>query len=344
MATTAELLTAGLSYYSSAGSPSIAADLRERQRAHFWLTKVCNRVDNAAPNWWRLGDGSVALTAGVGTMPADFAHAGEKMRVFVSGQTLRELVYKPPEHVKGLIQGTPQNGVPDFYTLSGRTAVGLPKILCWPTDASTLVLLTYTKRMPELIDAPLAPVPTVTATVGLPNGGYTYKVTNVTAAGETEGGDVSSSVTAVLFKVQLTAIRTWWGRTVTSRKLYRPVVSGLQHKLVTTLSDNLTTTYLDNIADGALGADIPLPAAAITGMEYFPEAFHDSAIFDGLVYFLARQQGDGRDVKFDAKWEQSVRRLWEEYRQGQNTVEAFPPYPGEQVAGGGVWSRWSRPS
>ena len=342
MMTTAEAISAGLSYYSNAGSPSIRSDLRERQRAHFFLTKVCNRIDNAAPHWWKLADSSVVLSSGVGTMPSDFAHAGESMLVYISGQQFREVRYRSPGEVQARLQYTPQSGLPEFYTLHDRTSLGIPKILCWPTDSSTLILKSYVRGMPELIDAPLQLV-TAEGGAGNPNGAYTYKVTNVTASGETEGGDVSVSRTVSSKIIMLTQVRTWWGRTVTSRKIYRTAASGLQHKLVDTLSDNLTTTYSDNIADGSLGANIPTPVEAITGLEYFPAAFHDSAIFDGLVYLLSRNQGDGRLIQFDAKWERSIRRLWEVTRQGQNTVEAGSPWPGR---GGpqGIWSRFTRPS
>jgi hypothetical protein len=43
----------------------------------------------------------------------------------------------------------------------------------------------------------------------------------------------------------------------TQRRLYRTVASGTDLKLLTTISDNTTLTYTDNIADGSLGASIP---------------------------------------------------------------------------------------
>ena len=60
-------------------------------------------------------------------------------------------------------------------------------------------------------------------------------------------------------RVQLSNIST--GPTsapaVTSRKVYRTIAGGAQLKLVTTLADNTTTSYLDAIADGSLGANAP---------------------------------------------------------------------------------------
>jgi hypothetical protein len=276
-------------------------------------------------------------------MPVDFSHTGTQMNVSIQGQLYRPLAYRPPDWIKWQLQNNPQNGTPEVYSLYGRTAAGLPRLMCWPTDNSTLVLNAYVRKAPELIDAPLQPHGTVTATAGLPNGTYSYKTTFVTASGESEGGDVSTNVvTGGLFQISVAQIRTWWGRTVTSRKLYRTVASGTQHKLVATISDNTTTTYIDNTQDASLGVDIPTWATAVTGTETFPDAFHESALYDGLVYLLASGQGDGRDVKFDAKWERSVARLWEETQQGQNEVHAFPAFPGFS-SGHPVWGRWSPP-
>lgn len=88
---------------------------------------------------------------------------------------------------------------------------------------------------------------------------YTYKVTYVNANGETEAGTVSADITPTGGdgQVALTAIPTSSHSSVTSRKIYRTEGGGSTYKLLTTLSDNTTTTYTDNIADGSLGATAP---------------------------------------------------------------------------------------
>ena len=92
------------------------------------------------------------------------------------------------------------------------------------------------------------------------NGPHRYRVTFVTADGETDGGDISSAVTvadkSVNGKVAITAVPVG-GSLVTSRKIYRTVAAGSSYLLLTTLSDNTTTTYTDNTADASLGAGIP---------------------------------------------------------------------------------------
>lgn len=92
------------------------------------------------------------------------------------------------------------------------------------------------------------------------NGIHRYQCTFVTADGETHGGVISAAVTvadkSVNGKVSLSAIPIG-GSLVTSRKIYRTVAGGSVYYLLTTISDNTTTTYTDNTADSGLGAQVP---------------------------------------------------------------------------------------
>lgn len=92
------------------------------------------------------------------------------------------------------------------------------------------------------------------------NGAHRYRVTFVTADGETEGGTISDAVTVadktVNGKVELTSIPLG-GSAVTSRKLYRTTAGGSSYLLLATIANNTATTYTDNIADSALGAAAP---------------------------------------------------------------------------------------
>jgi hypothetical protein len=340
--TTGDLLDAVLQYYLNQGSSTVIQDSALRRRAWFASTRVAKRVFNAAPNWWRKGDSSVVLTAGVGTMPLDFADMGTQGQIYVSGVLYRALVYRPPDWMKFQIQNNVQTGQPWAYSLYSQESIGTPKILCWPQDGSTILLKAYDKKTPELIDHPLSPNVAVGA-VGALTGAYSYKVTFVTASGETEGGFVSANVSPVAQKIEVSDIPTWWGRTVTSRKLYRTAAGGLQHKLVATIADNLTTTYSDNNLDGTLGVNVPLPDAAVSGLEVFPSEFHESALYEGMEFLMARSQGDNRDLRFSAEWDRQVQRLWEETQQGQGDLKAFPPFPGG-MSGHPVWSRFGVPS
>lgn len=92
------------------------------------------------------------------------------------------------------------------------------------------------------------------------DGVHRYRVTFITADGETEGGTISDALTvadkSADGKVDLTAIPLG-GSAVTSRNVYRTVADGSDYKLLTTIADNTTTTYEDNTADAGLGAGCP---------------------------------------------------------------------------------------
>ena len=92
------------------------------------------------------------------------------------------------------------------------------------------------------------------------DGDHYYKVTFVTSSGESSGSLASDVVTvadkAVDGQVSLTDIEVGPEGT-TSRKVYRTEAGGSSYLLLTTISDNTTTTYTDNTADSGLGAAIP---------------------------------------------------------------------------------------
>ncbi|BBB65908.1 hypothetical protein UNDYM_1655 [Undibacterium sp. YM2] len=92
------------------------------------------------------------------------------------------------------------------------------------------------------------------------NGVHRYRVTFVTADGETQAGTISAAANVVdktvNGQVTLTAIPVG-GSMVTARKVYRTIAGGSTYLLLTTLSNNTATTYTDNIADADLGAEAP---------------------------------------------------------------------------------------
>src|ERR1051325_1611605 len=108
--------------------------------------------------------------------------------------------------------------------------------------------------------APIAPAAAVLAQAGnVTTGEHRYRLTFVTDTGETEGGDVSALVTvgsSAAARVSLTNIPIG-GELVTARRIYRTAAGGSDYLLLATIADNVTTTYVDNIADAALGAGAP---------------------------------------------------------------------------------------
>jgi hypothetical protein len=93
-------------------------------------------------------------------------------------------------------------------------------------------------------------------------GWYSWRVTFVTAEGETEPGPTTNLVQftnpAVSGRADLYTIPTGAADAgVTARRIYRTTAGGSVFKLVATLNDNTTTFYTDFIADASLGAVAP---------------------------------------------------------------------------------------
>lgn len=98
-----------------------------------------------------------------------------------------------------------------------------------------------------------------TGAAGVLTGDYRYKMTYVNSA-LVEGNVSSASATFVVtaFKISITCLPIApqsFG--VAARKIYRTVTSGSTWFLHSTISDNTTTTLLDNTADADLGAVAP---------------------------------------------------------------------------------------
>jgi hypothetical protein len=107
--------------------------------------------------------------------------------------------------------------------------------------------------------------PTTTSTVasqaaGTLTGEYRYKVTYVNSQlVESDIGPVTATFTAAAATLRLSAIPVApqsFG--ISARKVYRNSTAATStYKLLTTLNDNTTTTFDDNLADATLGANAP---------------------------------------------------------------------------------------
>ena len=96
-----------------------------------------------------------------------------------------------------------------------------------------------------------------TAGGGVDDGAHLYKVTFVTAVGETELGTVSSVVTTGGGNntIPLSAIPISSDPRVTGRKIYRTKAGTVTYFLVVTLANNSVTTCIDAASDASLGSD-----------------------------------------------------------------------------------------
>ena len=86
-------------------------------------------------------------------------------------------------------------------------------------------------------------------------GTYYYAMTYVIDGVEVVIGTVSNTITVSSKSIDLDI--PVGVSNCTARKIYRTTAGGSSLKLVTTINDNTTLTYQDNIADGSLGVTIP---------------------------------------------------------------------------------------
>lgn len=138
----------------------------------------------------------------------------------------------------------------------------------YTTDASGNVTGLSGVSLGNYSAGPSAPISDVvladSGVVGLPNGQYWGKVTFVTVAGETDSiASIGASLTVANKKINWYSIPVSTDPTVISRNLYRTVAGAdsvtdpREYFLAGTITNNTTTTYVDNLADGSLGVAIP---------------------------------------------------------------------------------------
>lgn len=141
-----------------------------------------------------------------------------------------------------------------------------------------------------------APTAAVNSVAGNLNGTYDYCVSFVTATGET-GWGLQAEVSVVNQRVNLTNIPISADSSVIARKIYRTIGNPGDTrylKLLTTINDNTTTIYADNIADGSLGADVPfinttggltkINGSMFGGTGYLTTIYGDNSLISGTGY------------------------------------------------------------
>jgi len=324
--TTGELISAVVNFYLSQGGNDALAP-NTRKKAEFHLQALGNKAWAEAPWHFKRTSATIAVSAGAGTFdfPANYSGIGTRGVLFVPAEN-RELSYKTADAMARLRNLSPSTGTSRCWAFQDQSALGIKGGLLYPINsgALSLSLQNYDRRPPIMVDRPVKPS-AVAGAAGALTGTYTYRQTFVSADGETEGSPVSASVTVAAKKITVT-LAVSPNPKVTSRKLYRTVDGGTQEKLVATVSDNVTTTYSDEIADGSLGANVPTNATAVTGLELFPAGYHESVFYDGLMARLMKNQGDTRDIESDADFMKGIRLMWVNFKEDRNRVVRLPRY------------------
>jgi hypothetical protein len=296
--TTGENITE--TYYEENAGGSQVDDSEVRYRYELAAQWGANTAWTFRPLNRRLLTTTLSFTAGTGVadMPSTFASIGNQMKVTVSGVRRPPLDYLPEGDFFLLLRSNPtaSGDIPRHWTIAGQDTNGNPQMYIYPVNsgAVTLRIDNYVGKCPALVDRP----PILTAAegaVGLPTGAYQYAVTYTTADGETEPGP-RVSITVSSKQITLTEIPVSRNRAVTGRKIYRTAAGGTSLLLAATISNNVATTATDNVADVSLGAAAPTVFTAITGLERFPESFHNTTLRDLMRLRLARNKGDGRSA------------------------------------------------
>jgi len=114
---------------------------------------------------------------------------------------------------------------------------------------------------------------------GVLTGDYQYKLSNVnTNLVESDVGPVNATFTAASEEISVTSIPVAaqsFG--VDTRRLYRTEAGGTEFRLLTIIGDNTTTSFVDNIADGSLGATAPTDNAVPA--KYSVVKYHQDRLF-----------------------------------------------------------------
>jgi hypothetical protein len=131
-------------------------------------------------------------------------------------------------------------------------------------------------HIPEPATAPtLAPS---SAGGSLTNGTYLYAISYSSSFGETNIGISSNITLAGNTSVLLTNIPVSGEIQVVSRNIYRTTVGGTDFKYVTTLNDNVISSYLDTMSDASLGKDPTILSTADQTFENIGTSY-----FNGLI-------------------------------------------------------------
>lgn len=303
------LITLTLEHFALIGS-SDAANLTWRERAEFRAQEVVDEVWEADAWDFKSSEtaATVTLTAGASTAdaPADLDIPGENGGLFISGQS-EKLKYLSTGLLNRVFEVDSETGRPGAYCIRGRGDDGISTFAFDVTADQTYTLkLYYDTTPPLIIDPPQAPTLAVASGTELEIGAYRYKYTYVAGTVESEPS-AFGSVTTVLNSERVTVtLGVSANPAVTARKIYRTTVgTTTPYKLVATVSDNTTTTYLDLITDASLGATAP------TGCQLarIPAQYHRPVIQRGLIAKLAIDLSRQDAAQLKAEYEQALGRM-----------------------------------
>jgi hypothetical protein len=321
-----DMVDAVLVHFNDAVDPDDGGNKTLRER--IWL-----RGQEVAQDFWDEHEWEfkykestdLTLASGSDTMttPADYHSEGYEGGLWIPQQNSRILFERVQEMYrrKKEVLNTGISGRPDYYTIVQLDPTSLTPTFVFerPADQNYTLRVVYQIKAPIVADRPPVLVAALAAGTSLGVGVYQYRCTYVTAEGETDGGLITSITTTTNNQVvSLTGIPlapSW--SLVTSRKIYRTTVGGASFLLLTTLSDNSTTTFTDNTVDGSLGAALATPG--YSGLEKIPVEYHVSVLQEGIIALDARDKGDMRSgAEHEARYRKRIARAWDNRQIGRD--------------------------
>lgn len=134
----------------------------------------------------------------------------------------------------------------------------------FPTNQYPRVYVPYQELVQPGLGTPAAPAASP-ANSGPITGQYSYRVTFVGIAGETASSPASNAVSGVGFGMGVT-LPLGPSPYTRARNLYRTLANGADgtQRLVATIADNATTSYVDQASDASIGGASVLPVADTT--------------------------------------------------------------------------------
>lgn len=199
--------------------------------------------------------------------------AGLIESVFVANELLRNDLFVETASEDALDRRGTEKGVPRLsgvqatgdllFSGDGGVAIDIETEVAYDpgTGADFLYFNTTSAATIPNPGTPAAPTAAVNAAAGNLTGSFEYVVTFLTAAGETLPGAESAAVVLAAQQADLTNLPLG-GTGTTGRRIYRQKDGSGVYNLVVEIDDNVTTTYTDNIADGALGGNPPTVSTA----------------------------------------------------------------------------------
>jgi hypothetical protein len=304
--TTKQLLDLVLNHFVLIGT-SDATNATWRERALERAQEVVEEVFDYSDWDFKQSSTTLSVLAGDTSVagPADLATIGENGGLFISGLA-KKLRYLQPGILLQQFEEATATTQPRAYAVISQNTSNLPLIHFDVTANQAYTLkLYYDTTPPVLIDAPGAPNLALAAGGELEVGAYREAYTFVAGSLESEIGEYQTITTTGGNERITVTFGTAASSFVTARKIYRTVVAGTQLKLVGTISDNITTSYLDVIPDASLGVNAPTTSS----LTRIPQEYHRSVLQRGLIARLSKDFNDPRAMEHEAAFQSALARM-----------------------------------